>query len=194
MNSKLLVLILIVASLISMKVFSDDDEWEEHNVKGKYSENNERSRVSSPKIVNAKFKAECTSCHMAYPPGLLPTRSWDKIMNTLDKHFGEDASLDDKTKNEILDYLAKNSSDQAPSRRGTKILESIKKDDVVIRITDTSYFQRKHHELSDNVFKRKAIGSKANCIACHQGAEVGNFDEDSVRIPRANEELKKVKK
>ena len=42
----------------------------------------------------AMWKAECSSCHMAYHPGLLPERSWRKMMAELDKHFGQNASLD----------------------------------------------------------------------------------------------------
>jgi len=41
-----------------------------------------------------------------------------------------------------------------------------------------------HDEIPAQVFKRASIGSAANCIACHSGAEQGYFDEDSVRIPR----------
>lgn len=190
-KSKWIFLLLIVSSLISLKIFPDEDEWEEHQ--GKFKSEREGSRkLLTPAVTNVKYKAECSSCHMAYPPNLLPSRSWEKMMGSLDKHFGEDASLDDKVKKEIQDYLVQNSADVAPSRRSTKMLNGIGKDVVPLRISETDYFKRKHHELSDQIFKRKAIGSKANCIACHQGAESGNFDEDFVRIPKENEPVKKV--
>ena len=44
--------------------------------------------------------------------------------------------------------------------------------------------RNEHDEIPAQVFKRASIGSAANCIACHSGAEQGYFDEDSVRIPR----------
>lgn len=116
------------------------------------------------------------------------------MMGTLDKHFGEDASLDEKTRKDILDFLVKNSSDRAYSRRGGKILSSINKSDAPLRISETSYFIRKHDEIGASVFKRKAIGSKANCLACHGGAEAGNFNEHEVRIPRVDESPIKAKK
>jgi hypothetical protein len=43
------------------------------------------------------FRAECGSCHLAYPPGLLPAASWQRIMIRLEGHFGDDASLDPAT-------------------------------------------------------------------------------------------------
>ena len=43
---------------------------------------------------NAKWKAECGSCHVAYPAQLLPATSWQRLMKGLDKHFGTDASVD----------------------------------------------------------------------------------------------------
>lgn len=188
MKKLLLLLIPLIMIGFSINVFGDDDEGEEHEGherKGSVEIIN-RKAIYKPLVLNAKFKAECTSCHMAYLPGLLPSRSWEKMMNTLDKHFGEDASLDDKTKKEILDFLVMNSSDKAYSRRGTKILATIGNQDIPLRISETDYFNRKHDEISPAVFKRKSIGSKANCIACHKGAESGNFDEDSVVIPKDN--------
>ncbi len=40
------------------------------------------------------YKQECGSCHLAYPPGLLPASSWQRLMGDLPHHFGTDASLD----------------------------------------------------------------------------------------------------
>jgi len=40
---------------------------------------------------------ECAACHMAYPTGFLPERSWQKMMGSLDDHFGENAELDATT-------------------------------------------------------------------------------------------------
>jgi mono/diheme cytochrome c family protein len=39
-----------------------------------------------PQLVLPLYKQECAACHMAYPPGLLPARSWTRIMSGLDKH------------------------------------------------------------------------------------------------------------
>lgn len=199
MRKNILLVLCVVSLTFAIKGWTDDDKDEGGEHEGRGLESNgvrfeSRKLINTPVVMNAKFKTECTSCHMAYPPGLLPERSWTKMMGTLDNHFGEDASLDEKTRKDILDFLVKNSSDHSNSRRGGKILSSIAKSDAPLRISETSYFIRKHDEISAEVFKRKAIGSKANCMACHSGAESGNFNEHEVRIPRINENSVKSKK
>ena len=55
-----------------------------------------------------KYQQECAACHMAYPPGLLPAASWQRLMGSLDKHFGTDASLDAASVREISGWLKSN--------------------------------------------------------------------------------------
>lgn len=135
-------------------------------------------------VTNAKWKAECSSCHTLYHPNLLPEKSWRKIMVGLDQHFGENASLDSVSRDEITRFLAMHSADKANNRRAQRFNQSIPANDTPVRITETRYFASKHDEISATTFKRKSIGSAANCIACHQGAEKGNFSESQVKIPR----------
>ena len=45
----------------------------------------------------AVYTQECGSCHLAFPPSLLPKASWQRVMSGLDKHYGSDASLDAAT-------------------------------------------------------------------------------------------------
>jgi len=137
---------------------------------------------SLPAAANPKWKAECSACHVAYPPALLPERSWRKMMGSLERHFGDDASLDPASVKEITDFLAQNSADR--SSRSAKILRGIGPADAPQRITETPWFQRKHDEIRADVWKRPKVGSAANCAACHTGAEKGDYDEDRVRIPR----------
>lgn len=134
----------------------------------------------------AKWKAECSSCHMAYPPGYLPERSWRKLMSGLDKHFGENAGLDAATAREITDYLVSNSAEKSGDRRSSRFLGSLPAGATPLRISETPYFQRKHdaHEISPDVWKRPKVGSRANCIACHSGAEKGDFSERNIKIPQ----------
>jgi hypothetical protein len=54
------------------------------------------------------YQQECAACHVAYPPGLLPARSWERLMSGLPKHFGSDASLDAATTRQIANWLAAN--------------------------------------------------------------------------------------
>jgi hypothetical protein len=189
-KSKLLFGMALILILSSSILLSDDDEHErgEHEGRERKSDVSFNARRSGiPAVVNQKWKAECSGCHMLYLPGLLPARSWTKMMDGLDKHFGENAELDAAAKKEITDFLVQNSADKSANGRGGKISNSIGKGDAPLRISETAYFIRKHDEVSASTYKRKAIGSAANCIACHKGAEVGNFSEHEVRIPKENE-------
>jgi len=137
-----------------------------------------------PPVTNDKWRAECGACHLAYHPGLLPERSWRKLMSGLDKHFSENASLDAATTAEITKFLADNAADRSGNRRSNKIVTSMSAAATPLRISETAYFLRKHDELDAAVFRRPKIVSAANCAACHQTAERGDFSEGNVRIPR----------
>ena len=121
---------------------------------------------------NATWKAECGSCHLAYPPQLLPASSWRQIMAGLDRHFGTDASLDAASAAEIGAFLERNAGS---GRRGGE---------AALRITETRWFLRKHDEVRPSAWNNPQVKTAANCSACHGGAERGDFDEYAVRIPR----------
>lgn len=143
-----------------------------------------REGKSLPQVSHPKWKAECGSCHQLYHPGLLPERSWRKMMSGLDKHFGENASLDPLTQKEITEFLATHSADRSSSRRSGKIALSIPAQAAPLRISETPWFVHKHDEVRAEVWKRPKVGSPANCIACHGGAEQGDFSESRIKIPR----------
>lgn len=122
---------------------------------------------------NDKWRAECGSCHLAYPPGLLPAPAWRRLMAGLDKHFGTDASIDAGSRAEIGAFLEKHAAEGR--RRGS--------DSGTLRISETPWFQRKHDEVPAAAWKNPRVKTPANCAACHRGAKRGDFDEDAVRIP-----------
>jgi hypothetical protein len=140
---------------------------------GKYN-GEDRGRPVQPTQLNAKWQQECASCHLAFPPGLLPGASWRKVMSGLDKHFGVDASLSPQEVTEITDFLVKNASNRWSANTAPT------------RITDSAWFKSKHNEreIAPAVWKRAAVKSPANCLACHSGADKGNFDENSIKIPK----------
>lgn len=59
------------------------------------------------KVQNISFVDECGSCHTLYPPNLLPKKSWELIMNDLENHFGDDATVDNEVNKNILSFLVK---------------------------------------------------------------------------------------
>lgn len=74
-------------------------------------------------------KTECSDCHMAYPPILLPQASWEMIFADLSDHYGDDASLDEATTKHLLDFYVSNSNDVTKAKYA-KIYEEIKKQKV----------------------------------------------------------------
>ncbi|MDD5406728.1 MAG: diheme cytochrome c [Sulfurovaceae bacterium] len=135
---------------------------------------------------NTMYLKECASCHFGYQPGLLPKRSWTKMMNNLDNHFGTDASLDPKTKAYITRYLTLNSADSVNAggyKRSYKINNSISTNQAPLRISQTPYFLREHREVPKQAITQKAVGSLANCTACHTTAFEGSYSERAIKIP-----------
>lgn len=171
-----------LALMATVQVLADQEETKasyagQHH--GKYLEvrrpnEHAEGKMQGLRATNAAWKAECSACHLAYPPGLLPASSWQAMMGNLDKHFGTDASLDEATVKEILPFLTTNAAPEPRKPRAEPIL----------RITETAWFKHEHDEISALTWKNPKIKSAANCAACHTQAEQGNFDEDTVRIPR----------
>ncbi len=141
------------------------------------------SRLDFRPADDPQYVDECGACHLAYPPGMLPAASWQRIMAGLDDHFGENAELDAATARRITDYLSANAADRSPVGRAPNVARSLGID-APLRFTETRYFIRKHHEIPRRlVVNNPEVGSFSRCEACHAGAERGNYDEHQVRIP-----------
>ena len=120
------------------------------------------------------YVQECGACHTAYPPALLPKESWQRLMGSLDKHYGTDASLDAAAKKSLGDWVL------AHAGSGKRARTAPPED----RITRGDWFIREHREVPKAAWTRPAIKSASNCGACHRGANEGDYDEDRVSIPR----------
>lgn len=123
-----------------------------------------------------KYEQECAACHIAYPPGLLPAVSWQRLMNSLDQHYGSDATLDAAGVQEIAGWLDRHAGtykrvSEAPPEN---------------RITRSAWFLRKHRadEVPPELWRHPAVKSAANCAACHTNAAQGRFNERDIRLPR----------
>ena len=121
-----------------------------------------------------KYRQECASCHVAYPPGMLPAQSWQRLIDNLPRHFGTDASLDAASAKELSAWLAVNAGTYK------RVREAPPED----RLTTSAWFARKHDEVPAAAWKRPAVKSPSNCSACHAQADQGDFNERNVRIPR----------
>lgn len=162
--------VLLVAGglLLALTAWADDDE----------------GSGAMALVTNQQYLSECSSCHMAYPPGLLPARSWQKLMDNLSNHFGDDASLAAATRQALGEYLVQNAADRTSDRRSQKIMRSIAANETPLRISETPYIQRKHREIPARYISgNEQVRSLANCAACHREAARGDFSERGVRIP-----------
>lgn len=122
------------------------------------------------------WRAECGSCHSAFPPALMSAQAWGQVMSALDRHYGADASLDARTAAAIAAFLDRNAG-VAPRAvpPGTTSLP---------RITDSAWFAREHRKVPAATLARPDVRSLANCAACHPAADRGDFSERALRVPR----------
>lgn len=137
-------------------------------------------------VSDSTHKEECGSCHFPYQPGLLPERSWQKLLEAkaLEDHFGENAELDEDTRTHILEFLVANSADKSLYKRSRKIMTSLRGDDAPMRITEVPYIKRKHHEIPAKLIKQNPkVKSLSYCDNCHKKADKAIFDDDTVNIP-----------
>lgn len=169
--------ILITGLVAAPFVWSDDDD---HEHWGEYG----RRSTGVALLNNPLYQDECGSCHMAYPAGLLPARSWEKLMSGLDDHFDDNAELDAATHEAIQAFLVNHSADKSNYRRSRRIASSENSDAVPIRISETSYFRHEHDEIPTRmVTGNKEVLSYSNCNACHRKAEQASFRERDILIP-----------
>ena len=156
----------------------EDDEHAHHGHSGRGRNEHERDpggrsggeRPPASAAVHPAYAKECGSCHLAFPPNLLPAASWSEIMAGLDRHFGQNAEIDAESRATIERWLVER------ARRAPE-------DGAPLRLTEGAWFRRKHRKVQDAA-ARPSVGSLANCAACHPGAERWDFDEDGVKIPR----------
>jgi len=101
-------------------------------------------------------------------------------MSNLENHFGDDASLDEEDTKNILRFLVVNSAENSKKEASVKILNSIKNEDI-IAITQTSFWEKEHKQIPKTVFKHEKIKSKANCKACHTDIEKGLIEDENIK-------------
>lgn len=134
---------------------------------------------TGPAATDAAWREECGSCHVAFPPGLLPASSWAALMAGLARHFGSDASLDATRHQEIASFLAAHAGRRESAGADGKPL---------LRITETPWFRREHRDGHDGitaaVWRSPAVKSASNCAACHTQAAQGDYSERNIRIPK----------
>ena len=129
------------------------------------------------------YKTECADCHSIYHPSLRTAGAWRKMMSQLSDHYGEDASLPDADNQAITDFLTANNAEAFDTEASWRIG---RQDTPSLRMTDTGYWKRRHRKIENTAFNDPAVGSKANCAACHQDAATGLFADGKIHPPERN--------
>ncbi len=120
----------------------------------------EGGRLSAPN--NPKWKEECGSCHDAYPPQLLSAENWQRLMGSLDKHFGANAVLDANDNKKILAFLEHNAGSGERYSAAS------------LRISETPWFKHEHHVINEKEWINPEVKSRSHCSACHGKVVLGN--------------------
>jgi hypothetical protein len=115
-----------------------------------------------PVADNTKWKEECGSCHVAYPPKYLTADNWQLLMGGLNKHFGANAVLDTNENKRILGFLKRHAG--SGERYSATSL----------RISDTPWFRGEHRSISPKEWTNPDVKSRSNCSACHGKVVLGN--------------------
>jgi len=123
---------------------------------------------------------ECGSCHLAYPPALLPVRSWQKMLEEQDRHFGDDLGLSEAA----IANLVKAATAPAPSWGAWSIANGIAASQAPQRITELDRWRAIHHRVPESRFKAKGVAGKHECAACHRDAPSGIFHPRMIQIAK----------
>jgi len=137
------------------------------------------NKISNYQLEHPLFYNECISCHTLYPPHLLSSSSWSNIMDDLENHFGDDASLDEEDTKKIKDYLVKNSAEFSSKESAFKMLIS---DTNNLGITKSNYWKQTHSFLDKKYQKENEIKNISNCKVCHNNIEKGLLNDKDIKI------------
>lgn len=140
--------------------------------------------VSSRSALAAYYSDLCGGCHMAYPPSLLPARSWDHLMGELPAHFGTKVKMDEDGLHKVGRYLAEHASDRSGGALAKRISASVPPGAKPIRISAMRVIEDEHRALGGRyLIAVPGISTISGCDSCHVGAERGRFDE--VNLPQS---------
>jgi len=87
--------------------------------------------------VDPTYAKECGACHIPYPAQYLPKRSWERILGSLDKHFGENATLSPKALQPIKAYLDSHAADSAAGN--PRIMRDVAMNNTPLRIVEMPF-------------------------------------------------------
>ena len=139
-------------------------------------------------VSDKAWQAECGECHLAYPPGLLPARSWEALLQpeALGRHFGVNAEIDPAALGALRTYALAYAADRSYYKRSRKIAAATAAGPLPLRISTLVPIARAHADIpATQITGNAAVKSLSQCDRCHTQAGRGIYDNDSVAIPTA---------
>ncbi len=121
---------------------------------------------------------ECGTCHLAYPPMLLPAKIWKNLVDGLDNHFGDDATIERSTLDHIDKYLQTHALETETQSKVGHWLKTIA-EQPPNRITELTGFVEDHADAYRRMGESsRKTGFFSPCADCHKEAGDGIFDKE----------------
>lgn len=121
-----------------------------------------------PPLAHAGWQEKCGECHMLYHPGLLPARSWERLMDGMKKHFGRNVGMDAALRADITAFLVANAADRSTSPLSQAISKTLSASDRPTRISTTRWFETTHANI-------RKVDYFDKCVICHRRSPSGDF-------------------
>ncbi len=103
-------------------------------------------------------------------------------------HFGEDLALDAKVVASLSSFAGAHSAEHAETPAAWKIASRTPAGSTPLRITEISYWKRRHAEVTDADWQRV---KKVDCGGCHLDAELGTFEPGAIHIGKTSGNARK---
>jgi hypothetical protein len=171
----------VVMAWVVATAVADDHQRQKH----RHRDRERRTGLSGtavPAVDNPTYRENCGACHFALQPALLPSRSWQLLLAGTQDHFGQSVDLEAEQLAEVEAYLSANAAEYTSGKLAQEIVDSIGSS-TPLRVTDVPLIRHEHRRIDAAVFQRPSVAGRADCRACHPGADDGIYDDDSVTIP-----------
>jgi hypothetical protein len=172
-----------VAAVIAWFAVTSVADEHRRQRRGRHREHSlEQMEKAVPAADDPTYQEVCGACHFPLQPGLLPARSWQRLLAGTEDHFGASLGLDDAQLGELEAYLTAHAAERTTSELAQDIVESVGSS-IPVRVTDIPEIRSEHRRVDPAVFERPSVAGRANCPACHRAAASGVYDDDTVTIP-----------
>jgi diheme cytochrome c len=169
-------LVLAAAAAASLSALGADD---------RYWRDNPSQKTGFLEVNDPVYAKQCGQCHFAYLPGLLPQRSWQRILSKPADHFGTSLPLTPAALEQVSKYLGENAADVSPYEGSKALLQLISPDKTPVRVSELIVIRRKHVAILEVINMRRPLKVQdlTNCDACHTKAAQGDFAVKRLSIP-----------